>query len=149
MEIRYDIENSVIQVDGVDLYAHTLDKNFIGVCSNCNSDVNSLSYHSYESGMIVAARCSLCDTIFAIMYDENWKWKGEETISKFFNLKSSNDLRNLEGIDRKKLSTIFTPAETTSMYAKARGEKYIRQYLYRARKKYNDFEELFGIQINI
>ncbi|SFM29884.1 hypothetical protein [Methanolobus profundi] len=149
MDIRYDIENNVMQIDDVDIHPHSLDTNFIGVCNNCNSDVSSISYHTYEEGMVVAGKCSLCDTIVAIMYDNEWNWQGEETISQFFDIKSSNNLKNLNSIDRKKLATVFTPAETDAMYAKARGEKYVRQYLYRARKKYADFEELFGIHINI
>lgn len=149
MDFRYDVDKNVMQVDGIDLHPMSLEDNFIGICSNCNSDVNSLSYHSYENGMIVAAKCSLCDTVFAIMYDEQWNWQGEKSISQFFDLKSSNDLKTLDSIDKKKIAIIFTPTETNAMYAKARGEKYVRQYLYRARKKYNDFEELFGIQLNI
>ncbi|WP_340818176.1 hypothetical protein [Methanolobus sp. WCC4] len=149
MEIRYDIEKNIIQVDSVEIDPQSLDKNFIGVCSNCNSDVSSLSYHAYEKGTIVAGKCSLCDTIFAIRYDTDWNWQGEEPITQFFDIKNCNDLKVLDGIDKKKLSTVFTPAETGAMYAKVRGEKYVRQYLYRARKKYADFEELFGININI
>lgn len=149
MDIKYDVEKNVIQVDDVDIYPQNLDANFIGVCSNCNSDVSSLSYHAYEDGMIVAGKCSLCDKIFAIRYDNEWNWQGEELISQFFEIKNSNDLKVLESIDKKKLSTVFTPAETGAMYAKACGEKYVRQYLYRARKKYADFEEIFGININI
>ena len=49
----------------------------------------------------------------------------------------------------KQLSTIFSPAEIDAIFAKVRGEKYIRQYLYRARKKYDYFEEVFGIKIQV
>ncbi|WP_407356354.1 hypothetical protein [Methanolobus sp. WCC5] len=149
MAIRYDIENNVLQIDGNDLHPQSLDGNFIGLCKNCNADVNSLSYHSYAENMIVIAKCSSCKTIFAIVYDKDWNWQDEETITQFFSLKDSNDLRTLDSIDKKRLATVFTPAETTAMYAKARGEKYVRQYLYRARKKYTDFEELFDVRLNI
>lgn len=149
MDIKYDLENNVLQVDSIDLEPQSRDHNFIGVCSHCNSDVTSMSYHSYEDGMLVAAKCNSCDTIYAIMYDGDWNWQGEEPISYFFDIKNSNDLKVLDSIDKKKLATVFTPAEASAMYAKARGEKYVRQYLYRARKKYTDFKDLFGIQIDI
>lgn len=149
MDIKYDMKLNVMQVEGTDIYPENLESNFIGVCSNCNSDVKSLSYHPFEEGMIVAGICNLCKTVFAIIYDREWNWQGEMPISDFFNSKMSNELKSLDGIDKKKLATIFTPAETDAMYAKARGEKYVRQYLYRARKKYVDFEELFGIHLDI
>jgi hypothetical protein len=149
MDIKYDVENNVMQIDNVDLYPENLDHNFIGMCSSCNSDVTSLSYHSYDNEIIVAGKCDSCESICAIFYDDEWNWQGEETITHFFNINNSNNISFLNNIERKKLETVFTPAETTAMYAKARGEKYVRQYLYRARKKYNDFYDLFGIQINI
>ncbi|MDG6244586.1 MAG: hypothetical protein QCH31_09410 [Methanolobus sp.] len=149
MVIRYDIEKNVLQIDGNDLYPQSLDENFIGLCNNCNADVASLSYHSNAENTIVVAKCGSCKTIYSIVYDKDWNWQGEEAITQFFKLKDSNDLRILDSIDKKKLATVFTPAETTAMYAKARGEKYVRQYLYRARKKYTDFKELFDVQLNI
>ncbi len=149
MGIKYDVENNIMQIDGIDLYPENLDRNFIGVCNICNSDVSSISYHVYDNGMVVAGRCNRCDLLHAIFYDDEWNWQGEEPISQFFDIKISSNIKFLDSIDRKKLETVFTPAEATAMYAKARGEKYVRQYLYRARKKYNDFYELFGIWINI
>ncbi|MEZ5335256.1 MAG: hypothetical protein R2741_08480 [Methanolobus sp.] len=149
MDIKYDMESNVMQVDGIDFYPDNLESNFIGVCSSCNSDVNSLSYHSFDEGMIVAGKCTLCETVFAILYDDNWNWQGEIPISQFFNLKMSKELNTLEGIGEKKLAAVFTPAEIGALYAKARGEKYVRQYLYRARKKYMDFEDLFETRIDI
>lgn len=149
MDIKYDIEKNIMQVDGTDLYPQNLEENFIGVCDNCNSDVLSMSYHTYGEDTIVAGKCNSCDTIYAIQYDKNWNWQGEKAIFEFFSSKNSQNTKFLDGIDKKKLEAVFTPAEITSMYAKARGEKYVRQYLYRARKKYTDFNDLFGIRINI
>ncbi|SDG06249.1 hypothetical protein SAMN04488589_2089 [Methanolobus vulcani] len=149
MNIKYDVESNVMQIDDIDLYPENLDRNFIGICKSCNSDVTSISYHVHDSGMVVAGKCTSCDIIYAIFYDTEWNWQGEETILDFFNINNSSNIKFLDNIDQKKLETVFTPAETKAMYAKARGEKYVRQYLYRARKKYNDFYELFGIQINI
>ncbi|MBP1908543.1 hypothetical protein [Methanolobus bombayensis] len=149
MDIKYDIEKNVIQIDDVDLYPENLDRNFIGLCNSCDSDVISLSYHSYDGGMVVVGQCNSCESLYAIFYDEEWNWQGEESICDFFDLNNSNNIRLLNNIDRKKLETVFTPAETNALYAKARGEKCVRQYLYRARKKYNDFYDLFGIRINI
>jgi hypothetical protein len=149
MNIKYDMESNVMQIDDIDLYPENLDHNFIGICNSCNSDVISLSYHAHDNGMVVAGKCAACDLLYAIFYDTEWNWQGEEPIEQFFDINSSNSIKFLDNIDRKKLETVFTPAETTAMYAKASGEKYVRQYLYRARKKYDDFYELFGIHINI
>lgn len=149
MDIKYDLKKNVMQVDSVNLEPQSLDMNFIGVCSHCNSNVVSISYHSYDNGTIVAAKCNLCNKLFAIVYDKDWTWQDEELISQFFDVENSNNLKFLEGIDNKKLRAVFTPAEINAMYAKVRGEKYVRQYLYRARKKYVDFKDLFGLQINI
>ena len=149
MNIRYDVESNVMQIDDVDLHPENLDRNFIGICNSCNSDVTSLSYHAHHNGMVVAGKCVSCDSLYAIFYDTEWNWQGEEAIVEFFNINNSNNIKFLDSIDRKKLETVFTPAETTAMYSKAKGEKYVRQYLYRARKKYNDFYELFGIRIDI
>ncbi len=149
MDIRYDIEKKVLQVDGVDVISTFHDENFIGVCSRCEGDVKSLSYHEFTDKFIVAGRCLSCETIFAILYDNDWNWFGEHIISQFFSINDYNDLKLLDSIDKKKIAIVFTPAETDAMYAKARGGKYVRQYLYRARKKYQDFVDLFGIQLNI
>lgn len=48
-----------------------------------------------------------------------------------------------------KLTTIFSPSEIESMMAKSLGKKYVRQYLYRARKKYEKFQDVFGITLDI
>lgn len=149
MDIRYDIEKNVMQVDSVNLEPQSIDMNFIGVCSHCDSNVVSISYHSYENGMMVAGKCNSCNKLFAIIYDKDWTWKDEELIFQFFDVENSNNLKFLDEIDNKKLKAVFTPAEINAMYAKVRGEKYVRQYLYRARKKYADFKDLFGLQINI
>jgi hypothetical protein len=44
-----------------------------------------------------------------------------------------------------KLKSVFSEAEIQTLIQKSKKEKYIRQYYHRAKKKYKDFEEIFGI----
>ena len=48
-----------------------------------------------------------------------------------------------------KLKSVFSEAEIQTLIQKSKKEKYIRQYYHRAKKKYNDFEEIFGIKLDI
>lgn len=56
---------------------------------------------------------------------------------------------DLTNVPMNKLTTIFSPSEIESMMAKSLGKKYVRQYLYRARKKYEKFQDVFGITLDI
>ncbi|MDV0447110.1 hypothetical protein MsAg5_09840 [Methanosarcinaceae archaeon Ag5] len=59
---------------------------------------------------------------------------------------SADDLNQIPMIQ---LKSVFSEAEVEAMFAKANGEKPIRQYFHRAKKKYPVFEEIFGIKIDI
>jgi len=48
-----------------------------------------------------------------------------------------------------KLKSVFSEAEIQTLIQKSKKEKYIRQYYHRAKKKYKDFEEIFGIKLDI
>jgi len=52
-------------------------------------------------------------------------------------------------LPREKLDAFFTPAEIRDMIACQEGSPYVRQNIYRARTKYERFEKLFGIKIDI
>lgn len=56
---------------------------------------------------------------------------------------------DLSKVPLNKLNTIFSPSEIEAMFSKSLGEKYVRQYLYRARKKYKKFQDVFGITLDI
>jgi hypothetical protein len=156
--------NHTLYLDSVELPLHSQEENVIGTCSNCNSDVWSISYHVLNDNTVVAAKCIICDTVHAIMYDDLWNWLGEEiistglisgnnaassTVTKAIESPDSDGLLYLRSIPSKKLSAVFSPAEIEAMFFKASDQKYVRQYLYRARKKYHNFNELFDTILNI
>lgn len=155
MEYKYNLKDNVLIIGKAEILPYSLEENGIGVCSSCESDLVSVSYHSFENNTIIVTRCPECGMMYANKYDIEWNWLEEAPISQFFSShqqndpKASEDIEVLENIPTKQLSTIFSPAEIGAMFAKARGDKYIRQYLYRARKKYLDFEELFGIKLQV
>lgn len=167
MSYTYDPKNNILFHEKTELPLDGLEQNLIGVCSKCNADVYSVSYHKYDGQTSVAARCTNCEQMYAIIYDAFWNWIGEHAIDPngangdsehdASSLETSggsredlnDDLKALHAIPTKKLETVFTPAEVDALFAKAAGKKYVRQYLYRARKKYGDFLELFDIYINI
>lgn len=166
MVYEYDMSNNTLYLDSVELPLHSQEENVIGTCNNCRSVVQSVSYHSRNGENIVTAKCTNCSTFHAIIYDDQWTWLGEERVST--NPKSNIDdayiglqgpvienhidndeLQYLSSISLKKLNAVFSPAEIEAMFLKASGQKYVRQYLYRARKKYSHFHELFDVVINI
>lgn len=166
MVYEYDIDDNTLYFNSVELPLQSKEENIIGTCSNCNSDVQSVSYHSLDNKTVVAAKCVKCSTLHAILYDDLWNWLGEECVYTSMN-SENNDIKDdtcneifetrvdneellyLRSIPSKKLNAVFSPAEIEAMFSKASEQKYVRQYLYRARKKYSDFHELFDIVINI
>jgi len=156
MDYKYDLKNNILHIDGMQVPSYNLEENEIGVCSKCDSDLVSVSYHSFNNTVIVVARCNACDVMYANIYDADWGWVDEVPTSQFFpstrpqdNSTTIGDIEALESIPMKQLRTIFSPAEVDAMFAIARGKKYVRQYLYRARKKYGNFEEVFGFTLQI
>ncbi|TGC09357.1 hypothetical protein [Methanolobus halotolerans] len=166
MSYIYDPKKNILFHKKTELPLKGLEQNFIGACSKCNADVVSISYHIYDDQNAVAAKCTNCEQLYAIIYDAFWIWIGEHLIdcdphctpaleevsitpASEYQEEASEDLQVLQAIPQKKLSTVFTPAEIDSMFAKAAGKKYVRQYLYRARKKFDDFQELFDVYLNI
>jgi hypothetical protein len=65
------------------------------------------------------------------------------------NLAVDQYFKDVSKVPMNKLTTIFSPSEIEAMIAKSLGEKYVRQYLYRARKKYPKFRDVFGITLDI
>ena len=167
MSYTYDPKNNILFHKKTELSLDGLEQNFIGACSKCNADVISISYHTNGDHTTVAAKCTNCGQMYAIIYDAFWNWIGEHSIDLRNPYDApcqepnsitttgecqevlSDDFKDLQSIPTKKLLTVFTPAEIETMFAKAAGKKHVRQYLYRARKKYDDFQELFGIYLNI
>lgn len=165
MSYTYDLQNNRLKADDIEIPPNNLEQNLVGTCIKCNADVMSISYHLLDSRTVVASRCSACGRMYAILYDEYWIWLGEHPLNMAASpeqassdnpdaeiekiAEPSEELLALQAIPLKKLETVFTQAEIKTLFAKASGKKYVRQYLYRARKKYPEFGELFDIYLNI
>jgi transcription elongation factor Elf1 len=165
MPYTYDLLNNTLKADEAELPLDNLEQNLIGTCSKCNADVVSISYHLQDDKIVVAARCSACGCMYAILYNKYWIWLEEHSLQETAssscqgpsapnalgeeNAQPSEELLALQAIPFKKLETVFTQAEIKTLFAKASGKKYVRQYLYRARKKYPELREIFDIYLNI
>lgn len=171
MLFKYDSSNNFLQVDNTIVPSYDLTENPIGTCSFCDAQIISQSYHDLGDNIAVVAYCEECGASFVNMYDKEWNWLSEQPISHFFTYQESDAqtkdpqigerksnagsvneevyYTDLTKVPMNKLTTIFSPSEIESMIAKSLGEKYVRQYLYRARKKYKKFQDVFGITLDI
>jgi hypothetical protein len=120
----------------------SIERNMVGFCSKCDSDLESLAYHCTESGWLVSARCKK-EHLALIRYDKRWNWLGD------LELQIIQEKAGISELSREKLEAVFTQAEIRDMLACQQGLPYVRQNVYRARTKYEKFEKLFGIKIDI
>ena len=120
----------------------SLEENMVGFCSKCDQELESLAYHSTESNWLVSAHCKN-EHIVLMCYDRQWNWQGD------YDLEICTEKVNVSSIAKEKLEAVFTQAEIRDMIACRQGLPYTRQNLYRARAKYEKFEKLFGIKIDV
>ncbi len=120
----------------------SLSRNVIGFCGICGSDLESLAYYSTDREWLISACCKN-EHLALIRYDREWNWK-EDLPIEFV----KEEVR-VADLDREMLNSVFTPAEIRDMIACQQGQSYTRQNVYRARTKYERFEKLFGIKIDI
>ena len=165
MSYRYDLNNNILYIGADQVPAYDIEANEIGACSACGASLLSISYHSFDDKLIIVDKCPGCNSIYADIYNTDWTWLDEIVISHFISekdqggdavgdtLKEEADagvsLKLLNGIPMNQLQTIFSPAEINAMFARAKGDECVRQYLYNARKKYDAFEDVFGITIDV
>lgn len=172
MLLKYDSFNNYLQVDYTLVPSYDMTEKPIGLCSLCDAQIISKSYHDLGDNIAVVAFCDECGASFVNFYDKSWNWISEQPLSHFFTYQEYNVieknhnkrnlvrekekpalkesyLKDLANIPLNKLNTIFSPAEIEAMKAKSHGKKYVRQYLYRARKKYKKFYEVFDIILDI
>ncbi len=170
MLFKYDSSNNFLQVDNTIVPSYDLTKNPIGICSFCDAQIISQSHHYLGNDIAVVACCEKCGASFINLYDREWNWLSEQPISHFFSYTESNMhekgksnkarisdrsvleelyYTDLSKVPLNKLNTIFSPSEIEAMFSKSLGKKYVRQYLYRARKKYKKFQDVFGIILDI
>lgn len=123
----------------------SLERNRVGLCDKCESDLESLAYHKTESGWLVSARCKK-EHLVLMRYDLQWNWLGDQELQI-----SAKELgtSNVSSIEMEKLEAVFTSAEIRDMRACEQGRPFTRQNLYRARAKCEKFEKLFGIRLKL
>jgi len=131
-----------LHIEGKRLEPVSLERNPVGFCEQCQSDLESLAYHRTESEWLVSARCKE-EHLVLMRYDLEWNWLSDQQLQMIVKEQS------VSSIPREKLEAVFTAAEIRDMMACERGEPYVRQNLYRARAKYERFEKLFGITIKV
>lgn len=139
---RLELPGSVLYADGKSLEPRSIEKNHVGFCSICEKALDSLAYHISEGAWLVSASCEDKHTVL-MKFDLDWNWISD------MDLEVSASFSRISDLDREKLEAVFTQAEIRTMEACERGEHYTRQNLYRARAKYDRFEKLFGIRINL
>lgn len=128
--------------DGRRIEPVSLEKNMVGFCARCETELESIAYYRSEIGWQICARCK-GDHLVLMQFDLNWNWLGDQE------LEISAEQKSISIIPREKLEAVFTAAEIRDMVAFERGEPYVRQNLYRARAKYDKFEKLFGVKIDL
>lgn len=93
--------------------AYSLEENEIGNCSNCDSMLISLSYHSVGETIVVVTKCVSCGAFYVNIYDSDWNWVDEAPVSLLpIPISISNqiidDWKGLETIPLKKLEAVFS-----------------------------------------
>ena len=139
---RLEQKSHFLIFEGKRLEPASLEKNPVGLCSQCESELTSLAYHRYESNWLVSAKCKN-DHAILMCYDQKWNWREDR------DLQISLDEVSVSSIDKEKLESVFTAAEIRDMLSCEHGLPYVRQNLYRARAKYDRFEKLFGLKLNL
>jgi hypothetical protein len=152
MEYSYDLKGNNLYIGENRINAYSLEENEIGNCTNCDSILMSLSYHAAGERNVVVTKCISCGDFYANIYDSGWNWLDEIPVSLLpIPIPVSNQIidnwKGLEAIPMKKLEAVFSKGEIEALFARAKDETPIRQYLYRARKKYKLFEEIFDIEL--
>ena len=154
MVYSYDLADNNLCIGENRIPAYDMEENEIGSCSNCSAMLISLSYHYLSEKNVVVTRCVSCRSFYANFYDVEWSWIDEVPLSLLpipitISNKVINDSIELDKLSLKKLQVVFSRGEIEALFARTRNETPIRQYLYRARKKYKLFEEIFDIQLDL
>ena len=129
-----------------------MEENFVGFCSDCDGELFSLAYFQVGESWMVASRCDGCGRLILAKYGLVWSWEGDfdlELAEAHQSAKAEIKTTSISGVSRELLEAVFTSAELRDMERCERGEPYTRQNLYRARAKYEKFERLFGVRIDI
>jgi hypothetical protein len=135
--------SNALLLDGTRMEPVSLEKNLVGFCARCQSELESIAYYRSDlRGWHVSARCK-GDHLVLMQFDSNWNWLGDRELA------IAAEKKSITALPKEKLEAVFTAAEIRDMVAFERGEPYVRQNLYRARAKYDKFEKLFGLKIQL
>lgn len=132
----------ILIFEGQRLEPLSMERNFVGFCSRCEEDLESIAYHGTESFWLVSACCKNGHMVL-MRYDRQWKWQED------MDLFAGKENAAVSSLKREMLEAVFTAAEIRDMLACERKEAYVRQNLYRARAKFGKFEKLFGIKLDL
>ncbi|AKB32677.1 hypothetical protein MSSIH_1987 [Methanosarcina siciliae HI350] len=154
MEYKYDLNEKTLYIDENRIPAYSLEKNEIGNCTSCDSILVSLSYHALGETIAVITKCTSCGAFYANIYDSDWNWMDEVLITLLpIPIPISNPVvdswEELKAVPIKKLEAVFSKGEIEALFARAKDKTPVRQYLYRARKKYELFEEIFDLRLEL
>jgi hypothetical protein len=139
---RLEEGSHVLLSDGRRVEPVSLEKNIVGFCARCGSELESIAYYRSDSRWQVCARCKE-DHLVLMQFDSGWNWLGDQELEIYA------ERISISTIPRDKLEAVFTAAEIRDMEACERKGPYVRQNLYRARAKYDRFEKLFGMRIDL
>lgn len=144
----YKIEKGshLLSFDDTRLEPVRVDECMVGFCQSCEGELVSLAYYRTQDEWMVAAQCRDCHEKILIRYDSSWCWLGDFELGE---VGPSSRVVGISSLSREQLDAVFTPAEIRDMIACEKGEPYTRQNLYRARSKYEKFEKLFGVRIDV
>ncbi len=139
---RLELPGNILHIDGKSLEPKRSEKNPVGFCSRCGKALESIAYHRSEDAWLISASCEDKHLVL-LKYDFEWNWISD------LELEVSCSQSKVSDLDKEKLEAVFTPAEIRTLISCERGEAFTRQNLYRARAKYEKFEKLFGVKINL
>lgn len=133
------------------------DQNLVGFCTSCEGALESEAYYRSRGCWFVAVRCRGCGQRLLIEYGPDWSWKGDRPL-----IEAPREAKAVEGkaaggpvpvrvsdLPKEMLDAVFTKAEIRDMIACQEGRPFVRQNLYRARAKYERFEQLFNIKLSL
>lgn len=149
---RLDREKRNLFFGGQKIEPRSVEETVVGFCSFCDGELFSLACYKVPEGWLVASRCNGCERQVLSRYDPFWSWEEDldfEVVESERSAKEDPKITSLSEIPREELEAVFTPAELRDMERCEKGEAYTRQNLYRARAKYEKFERLFGVRIDI
>ena len=149
---RLDQEKKRLFFEGRKLEPRSVEENVVGFCTFCDGELWSLACYQLSIGWLVASRCDGCERMILSRYDSSWSWEGDfdlEAAEAVGSEKEEAKTSSISNIPREELEAVFSPAELRDMERCESGEAYTRQNLYRARAKYEKFERLFGVRIDI